>query len=124
MAPSLLERIADPAYYKGKIADFQVSSSNYYTTQKILFTMAPSLLERIADPAYYKGKIADFQVSSSNYYKPLFRSGSVKPLWHLMAFTSVVMYTTNYIFLKGKCYTLLLNDMLLYSFMVKFDSDT
>ena len=27
---------------------------------------------------------------------------SVKPLWHLMAFTSVVMYTTNYICLKGK----------------------
>jgi hypothetical protein len=29
---------------------------------------------------------------------------SVKPLWHLMAFTSVVMYTTNYICLKGKLY--------------------
>eukprot|EP00558_Chaetoceros_sp_UNC1202_P003111 CAMPEP_0197238634 /NCGR_PEP_ID=MMETSP1429-20130617/5152_1 /TAXON_ID=49237 /ORGANISM="Chaetoceros sp., Strain UNC1202" /LENGTH=89 /DNA_ID=CAMNT_0042697851 /DNA_START=26 /DNA_END=295 /DNA_ORIENTATION=+ len=60
-----------------------------------------SLLEKVANPAYYKGKVGDFKVNASNYYKPLFRSGSIKPLWHLMAFTSVVMYTTNFICLKG-----------------------
>lgn len=37
---------------------------------------------------------------SSSYLFP----NSVKPLWHLMAFTSVVMYTTNYICLKGKLF--------------------
>jgi len=63
--------------------------------------MAPSMLEKIANPEYYKGQVASFKTSASNYYKPLFRAGSVKPLWHLMAFTSVVMYTTNYICLKG-----------------------
>mmetsp|Transcript_10690 Transcript_10690/g.15990 ORF Transcript_10690/g.15990 Transcript_10690/m.15990 type:complete len:91 (-) Transcript_10690:164-436(-) len=63
--------------------------------------MAATLLEKVANPAYYKGKVTDLKFNLSNYYKPLFRSGSIKPLWHIMAFTSVVMYTTTYICLKG-----------------------
>mmetsp|Transcript_22835 Transcript_22835/g.34838 ORF Transcript_22835/g.34838 Transcript_22835/m.34838 type:complete len:87 (-) Transcript_22835:211-471(-) len=59
--------------------------------------MAPNILERVANPAYFQSKVSN----AAAYYKPLLRSGSVKPLWHLMAFTSVVMYTTNFICLKG-----------------------
>eukprot|EP00979_Chaetoceros_neogracilis_P013418 scaffold3826_cov273-Chaetoceros_neogracile.AAC.8 len=59
--------------------------------------MAPTILEK----SFYMGKVTAFKTNASNYYKPLFRSGSIKPLWHIMIFTSVVMYTTNYICLKG-----------------------
>ncbi|KAL7580585.1 hypothetical protein ACA910_003706 [Epithemia clementina (nom. ined.)] len=31
-----------------------------------------------------------------NYYHPMFRSGSVVPLWHMMTFVSVTMYTAKY----------------------------
>eukprot|EP00581_Thalassiosira_minuscula_P009878 CAMPEP_0183708976 /NCGR_PEP_ID=MMETSP0737-20130205/5128_1 /TAXON_ID=385413 /ORGANISM="Thalassiosira miniscula, Strain CCMP1093" /LENGTH=79 /DNA_ID=CAMNT_0025936955 /DNA_START=41 /DNA_END=280 /DNA_ORIENTATION=- len=39
--------------------------------------------------------------NTAEYYRPLFRSGSVKPLWHIMIATGVIMYTQNYIFNKG-----------------------
>lgn len=35
------------------------------------------------------------------YYKPLFRSGSITPLWHIMIGVSFIMYTSNYVCLKG-----------------------
>mmetsp|Transcript_12481 Transcript_12481/g.34657 ORF Transcript_12481/g.34657 Transcript_12481/m.34657 type:complete len:81 (-) Transcript_12481:199-441(-) len=31
-----------------------------------------------------------------NYYQPMFRAGSVTPLWHMMLFVSVTMYSTGY----------------------------
>mmetsp|Transcript_3909 Transcript_3909/g.6934 ORF Transcript_3909/g.6934 Transcript_3909/m.6934 type:complete len:80 (-) Transcript_3909:312-551(-) len=38
----------------------------------------------------------------TGYYRPLFKAGSVKPLWHMMIVTSVIMYTQSYVFNKGK----------------------
>merc|ERR1712087_290203 len=39
--------------------------------------------------------------NTMNYYRPMFRSGSCKPLWHIMLATGVIMYSQNYIFNKG-----------------------
>ncbi|KAL7439749.1 hypothetical protein ACHAXH_004781 [Discostella pseudostelligera] len=39
--------------------------------------------------------------NTAEYYRPLIRAGSVKPLWHMMIATSILMYTQNYIFNKG-----------------------
>eukprot|EP00559_Dactyliosolen_fragilissimus_P003364 CAMPEP_0184856700 /NCGR_PEP_ID=MMETSP0580-20130426/1879_1 /TAXON_ID=1118495 /ORGANISM="Dactyliosolen fragilissimus" /LENGTH=87 /DNA_ID=CAMNT_0027351869 /DNA_START=48 /DNA_END=308 /DNA_ORIENTATION=+ len=60
-----------------------------------------SIIEKVTSPAWYKGQVNSLITSSTNYYKPLIRSGSATPLWHLMLFTSTVMYTANYICLKG-----------------------
>eukprot|EP00571_Detonula_confervacea_P013199 CAMPEP_0172297896 /NCGR_PEP_ID=MMETSP1058-20130122/760_1 /TAXON_ID=83371 /ORGANISM="Detonula confervacea, Strain CCMP 353" /LENGTH=77 /DNA_ID=CAMNT_0013007107 /DNA_START=47 /DNA_END=280 /DNA_ORIENTATION=+ len=46
-------------------------------------------------------RLTNMLQNTAGYYKPLFRSGSVKPLWHIMIATSVIMYTQNYIFNKG-----------------------
>mmetsp|Transcript_23753 Transcript_23753/g.42489 ORF Transcript_23753/g.42489 Transcript_23753/m.42489 type:complete len:80 (+) Transcript_23753:53-292(+) len=46
-------------------------------------------------------KFNSMLANTAGYYRPLFRSGSVKPLWHIMVATSVIMYTQNYIFNKG-----------------------
>eukprot|EP00567_Pseudictyota_dubia_P009246 CAMPEP_0197435914 /NCGR_PEP_ID=MMETSP1175-20131217/3410_1 /TAXON_ID=1003142 /ORGANISM="Triceratium dubium, Strain CCMP147" /LENGTH=89 /DNA_ID=CAMNT_0042965061 /DNA_START=68 /DNA_END=337 /DNA_ORIENTATION=- len=59
------------------------------------------VIEKALSPAFYKQKLNVFTESAVAYYRPLFRSSSVKPLWHIMLATSVVMYTTNYIALKG-----------------------
>ena len=55
-----------------------------------------SFVEKALSPATYKTAWSNFMASSSAYYKPLFRSGSVTPLWHFMLITSVVMYTASY----------------------------
>lgn len=60
-----------------------------------------AFIEKVANPAYYVGQWSALKTSGANYYKPLIRAGSIKPLWHLMMFTSAVMYTTNYLCLKG-----------------------
>ncbi|KAL3788849.1 hypothetical protein ACHAW5_009206 [Stephanodiscus triporus] len=51
--------------------------------------------------AAIQAKFNSVLLSTAAYYRPLIRSGSVKPLWHLMIATSVIMYTQNYIFNKG-----------------------
>jgi len=61
-----------------------------------------SIIEKVVSPAFYKGKFSNLVANTGAYYRPLFRSGSVKPLWHLMIFTSTIMYTTTYLALKGK----------------------
>eukprot|EP00568_Trieres_chinensis_P001114 CAMPEP_0183306448 /NCGR_PEP_ID=MMETSP0160_2-20130417/11515_1 /TAXON_ID=2839 ORGANISM="Odontella Sinensis, Strain Grunow 1884" /NCGR_SAMPLE_ID=MMETSP0160_2 /ASSEMBLY_ACC=CAM_ASM_000250 /LENGTH=89 /DNA_ID=CAMNT_0025469817 /DNA_START=63 /DNA_END=332 /DNA_ORIENTATION=+ len=61
-----------------------------------------SILEKIVNPAWYKASIDSTAVSISNYYRPMFRSSSVTPLWHIMIGVSVVMYTSNYLALKGE----------------------
>eukprot|EP00569_Conticribra_weissflogii_P012193 CAMPEP_0171387918 /NCGR_PEP_ID=MMETSP0879-20121228/40241_1 /TAXON_ID=67004 /ORGANISM="Thalassiosira weissflogii, Strain CCMP1336" /LENGTH=89 /DNA_ID=CAMNT_0011900253 /DNA_START=475 /DNA_END=744 /DNA_ORIENTATION=+ len=60
-----------------------------------------SFIEKIVSPAFYQKKMASTTHSLAEYYKPLFRSGSIKPLWHIMIATSVIMYTQNYVFNKG-----------------------
>ncbi|KAK1744881.1 hypothetical protein QTG54_004172 [Skeletonema marinoi] len=60
-----------------------------------------SFIEKAINPAFYKQKISTWSHATAEYYKPLFRSGSVKPLWHIMIATSVLMYTQNYLFNKG-----------------------
>ncbi|KAL9181566.1 hypothetical protein ACHAXT_010371 [Thalassiosira profunda] len=52
--------------------------------------------------ATIQGRLNSMLQSTANYYRPLFRSGSVKPLWHIMIATSVIMYSQNYIFNKGE----------------------
>mmetsp|Transcript_63536 Transcript_63536/g.74406 ORF Transcript_63536/g.74406 Transcript_63536/m.74406 type:complete len:80 (+) Transcript_63536:72-311(+) len=48
------------------------------------------------------GKMNSMKVAARNYYHPMLKAGSVKPLWHMMIFTSVVMYTSNYMAFKGR----------------------
>jgi len=60
-----------------------------------------SFIEKVASPSFYMAKATNMLTNANAYYKPLMRSGSVKPLWHLMIFTSVTMYTVNYLCLKG-----------------------
>eukprot|EP01082_Thalassiosira_pseudonana_P001297 g879.t1 g879 contig10:917976-918791(-) len=60
-----------------------------------------SFLEKAVNPSFYKKKWASTSHNIAEYYKPLFRAGSVKPLWHIMIATSVIMYTQNYVFNKG-----------------------
>mmetsp|Transcript_14263 Transcript_14263/g.18009 ORF Transcript_14263/g.18009 Transcript_14263/m.18009 type:complete len:87 (-) Transcript_14263:210-470(-) len=57
-----------------------------------------TIVEKLSNPM---GTLNNVKTSLGNYYKPLIRAGSVKPLWHLMLFTSGVMYTTNWLCLKG-----------------------
>eukprot|EP00565_Helicotheca_tamesis_P007422 CAMPEP_0185725806 /NCGR_PEP_ID=MMETSP1171-20130828/1972_1 /TAXON_ID=374046 /ORGANISM="Helicotheca tamensis, Strain CCMP826" /LENGTH=89 /DNA_ID=CAMNT_0028394025 /DNA_START=58 /DNA_END=327 /DNA_ORIENTATION=- len=61
-----------------------------------------SIIEKMITPSFYSQKASGLLASAGAYYKPMFRSGSVTPLWHFMAITSVVMYTANYTFHKGK----------------------
>eukprot|EP00578_Thalassiosira_sp_NH16_P031880 CAMPEP_0181075652 /NCGR_PEP_ID=MMETSP1071-20121207/1_1 /TAXON_ID=35127 /ORGANISM="Thalassiosira sp., Strain NH16" /LENGTH=79 /DNA_ID=CAMNT_0023156783 /DNA_START=46 /DNA_END=285 /DNA_ORIENTATION=- len=51
--------------------------------------------------ATIQSRLSSMLESTAGYYRPLFRSGSAKPLWHIMIATSVIMYTQNYIFNKG-----------------------
>ncbi|KAL7551691.1 hypothetical protein ACHAWF_014877 [Thalassiosira exigua] len=51
--------------------------------------------------ASIQAKLNSMLHSTGEYYRPLFRSGSIKPLWHIMIATSVIMYTTTYVFSKG-----------------------
>mmetsp|Transcript_9604 Transcript_9604/g.12904 ORF Transcript_9604/g.12904 Transcript_9604/m.12904 type:complete len:90 (+) Transcript_9604:61-330(+) len=60
-----------------------------------------SIIEKLITPSFYSQKASGMMASAGNYYKPMFRSGSVTPLWHFMVVTSVVMYSSNYIFHKG-----------------------
>eukprot|EP00566_Odontella_aurita_P035883 CAMPEP_0113560978 /NCGR_PEP_ID=MMETSP0015_2-20120614/19731_1 /TAXON_ID=2838 /ORGANISM="Odontella" /LENGTH=89 /DNA_ID=CAMNT_0000462743 /DNA_START=37 /DNA_END=306 /DNA_ORIENTATION=+ /assembly_acc=CAM_ASM_000160 len=60
-----------------------------------------SVIENVINPAFYKRQWGALAESATAYYRPLLRSSSVKPLWHIMLATSVVMYTTNYVALKG-----------------------
>eukprot|EP00562_Extubocellulus_spinifer_P019130 CAMPEP_0178583972 /NCGR_PEP_ID=MMETSP0697-20121206/24551_1 /TAXON_ID=265572 /ORGANISM="Extubocellulus spinifer, Strain CCMP396" /LENGTH=88 /DNA_ID=CAMNT_0020219823 /DNA_START=26 /DNA_END=292 /DNA_ORIENTATION=- len=55
-----------------------------------------STVEKLLSPQTYKTAGSNIMASMSAYYKPLFRSGSVKPLWHIMLATSIVMYTASY----------------------------
>ena len=55
-----------------------------------------STVEKLLNPQTYKTAGSNIMASMSTYYKPLFRSGSVKPLWHIMLATSIVMYTARY----------------------------
>ncbi|KAL3822732.1 hypothetical protein ACHAXA_000997 [Cyclostephanos tholiformis] len=48
-----------------------------------------------------QAKFNSMLLNTAAYYRPLIRSGSAKPLWHMMIATSVIMYTQNYIFNKG-----------------------
>mmetsp|Transcript_6220 Transcript_6220/g.10386 ORF Transcript_6220/g.10386 Transcript_6220/m.10386 type:complete len:88 (+) Transcript_6220:74-337(+) len=59
-----------------------------------------SFVEKLITPGTYKSAWSNFVASSSAYYKPMFRSGSVTPLWHFMLLTSVVMYSASYTY-KG-----------------------
>lgn len=43
-------------------------------------------------PSWYQGQANKIVVSSSAYYGPLFRAGSVTPLWHGMLVVGTVMY--------------------------------
>lgn len=61
-----------------------------------------SFIANLISPAYYQTKASGLAANAKAYYGPLIRSGSVKPLWHIMFATSIVMYTTNYIALKGE----------------------
>eukprot|EP00544_Gedaniella_sp_CCMP2646_P004754 CAMPEP_0202482538 /NCGR_PEP_ID=MMETSP1361-20130828/1944_1 /ASSEMBLY_ACC=CAM_ASM_000849 /TAXON_ID=210615 /ORGANISM="Staurosira complex sp., Strain CCMP2646" /LENGTH=88 /DNA_ID=CAMNT_0049110473 /DNA_START=32 /DNA_END=298 /DNA_ORIENTATION=- len=54
--------------------------------------------ENLINPAYYNRQASFAYAAATNYYRPLFRSGSVKPLWHIMLGTAVIMQTATYIF--------------------------
>eukprot|EP00804_Cyclotella_cryptica_P004820 CCRYP_004904-RA/>CCRYP_004904-RA protein AED:0.22 eAED:0.22 QI:35/1/1/1/1/1/3/265/88 len=60
-----------------------------------------SFITKLVNPAFYQQQYASLARSMTAYYSPLFQSGSVKPLWHMMIATSVIMYTQNYVFNKG-----------------------
>jgi|Transcript_4480 hypothetical protein len=47
-------------------------------------------------PAFYVQSWKTFLERSHNYYHPLMKSGSVKPLWHMMFAISAIMYTASY----------------------------
>jgi hypothetical protein len=54
---------------------------------------------------FHPSNVCPFSRFSSSFYNQCDTTSillSIKPLFHIMAFTSVVMYTTNYICLKGK----------------------
>eukprot|EP00555_Chaetoceros_dichaeta_P010733 CAMPEP_0198262506 /NCGR_PEP_ID=MMETSP1447-20131203/10999_1 /TAXON_ID=420782 /ORGANISM="Chaetoceros dichaeta, Strain CCMP1751" /LENGTH=89 /DNA_ID=CAMNT_0043950767 /DNA_START=58 /DNA_END=327 /DNA_ORIENTATION=+ len=61
-----------------------------------------SIIEKVVSPAFYQGKVNNLMANAGAYYRPLFRAGSVKPLWHMMIFTSTIMYTSTYLCLKGE----------------------
>eukprot|EP00547_Thalassionema_nitzschioides_P000033 CAMPEP_0194209628 /NCGR_PEP_ID=MMETSP0156-20130528/7686_1 /TAXON_ID=33649 /ORGANISM="Thalassionema nitzschioides, Strain L26-B" /LENGTH=78 /DNA_ID=CAMNT_0038936827 /DNA_START=61 /DNA_END=297 /DNA_ORIENTATION=+ len=46
--------------------------------------------------------LSKLNASLSAYYKPLFRSGSITPLWHGMAAISVTMYCASQLGLKQR----------------------
>mmetsp|Transcript_28034 Transcript_28034/g.51058 ORF Transcript_28034/g.51058 Transcript_28034/m.51058 type:complete len:92 (-) Transcript_28034:234-509(-) len=60
-----------------------------------------NLLINLTKPTFYRTTAQGVFTSLGNYYKPMIRSSSVTPLWHMMIFTSVVMYSSSYIALKG-----------------------
>mmetsp|Transcript_48353 Transcript_48353/g.71660 ORF Transcript_48353/g.71660 Transcript_48353/m.71660 type:complete len:88 (+) Transcript_48353:83-346(+) len=55
--------------------------------------------------SHWKNSWTASQTSLRNYYHPLLRAGSAKPLWHMMIATSVVMYTTKYVFFGHRAVT-------------------
>eukprot|EP00540_Astrosyne_radiata_P005407 CAMPEP_0116824518 /NCGR_PEP_ID=MMETSP0418-20121206/1445_1 /TAXON_ID=1158023 /ORGANISM="Astrosyne radiata, Strain 13vi08-1A" /LENGTH=87 /DNA_ID=CAMNT_0004452905 /DNA_START=53 /DNA_END=316 /DNA_ORIENTATION=- len=56
---------------------------------------------KLMSPEFYRQQTAKFVASAAAYYRPMFRAGSITPLWHFMAITSLVMYTASYVGYKG-----------------------
>eukprot|EP00594_Rhizosolenia_setigera_P017851 CAMPEP_0178957878 /NCGR_PEP_ID=MMETSP0789-20121207/11207_1 /TAXON_ID=3005 /ORGANISM="Rhizosolenia setigera, Strain CCMP 1694" /LENGTH=89 /DNA_ID=CAMNT_0020640273 /DNA_START=49 /DNA_END=318 /DNA_ORIENTATION=+ len=56
-----------------------------------------STIEKLLTPSTYVSSAKNMFTNVSGYYKPMFRSSSVTPLWHMMIFTSVVMYSQSYL---------------------------
>lgn len=46
----------------------------------------------LLNPSWYASQGSKLNASMSAYYKPLFRAGSITPLWHGMAAISITMY--------------------------------
>mmetsp|Transcript_22547 Transcript_22547/g.28914 ORF Transcript_22547/g.28914 Transcript_22547/m.28914 type:complete len:88 (-) Transcript_22547:170-433(-) len=50
-------------------------------------------LLKYSNPSFYQAKMTNM----ASYYKPIVRSGSVTPLWHLFVFTGLTMVTAKYL---------------------------
>eukprot|EP00549_Striatella_unipunctata_P007006 CAMPEP_0118700350 /NCGR_PEP_ID=MMETSP0800-20121206/16522_1 /TAXON_ID=210618 ORGANISM="Striatella unipunctata, Strain CCMP2910" /NCGR_SAMPLE_ID=MMETSP0800 /ASSEMBLY_ACC=CAM_ASM_000638 /LENGTH=90 /DNA_ID=CAMNT_0006600901 /DNA_START=77 /DNA_END=349 /DNA_ORIENTATION=- len=58
-------------------------------------------LTNLLSPAFYGKQFTKTMDGIGNHYRPLVKQSSAAPLFHFMLFTSLVMYTTNYIGAKG-----------------------
>mmetsp|Transcript_9028 Transcript_9028/g.10343 ORF Transcript_9028/g.10343 Transcript_9028/m.10343 type:complete len:86 (-) Transcript_9028:118-375(-) len=57
----------------------------------------------LVNPMWYGRKASALNKAADAYYRPLFRAGSIKPLWHVMAFMSLSMYcVSQYGIKRGK----------------------
>eukprot|EP00977_Amphora_coffeiformis_P005950 scaffold1267_cov171-Amphora_coffeaeformis.AAC.26 len=55
-----------------------------------------SFVAKLVNPSFYVTSAKNFVSRAHDYYHPLIRQGSAVPLWHMMTFISVSMYTTSY----------------------------
>lgn len=55
-----------------------------------------NLLVKALSPEFYQATARNAMNAMYNYYHPLFRSGSVVPLWHSMIFVGTTMYCATY----------------------------
>lgn len=71
------------------------NTSTYCEARFALVRWTMSFVAKLANP------VLNIKTAAVNYYKPMVRAGSSTPLWHFFMITSGVMYTTNWICLKG-----------------------